>query len=61
MEILLSCLTRSPNGFEEDVEDDEMELFASLIAQGLLDDVQNGWLQTTAEGREALIAYIKGE
>jgi hypothetical protein len=61
MAILLSCLPEAP---ESDSESNA-ELFDELAADGLLevttetDDV--AWHQTTPEGREALLAYVRGE
>lgn len=63
MMILLNCLTRSPMTASNDEEEDEDETLIKhdLKDRGLIEVRQDGWLDTTKAGREALINYINGQ
>lgn len=56
MSVLLSCLSHSPNLWEEE-DDEAYELTEQLVDEGLLDN-DGGTFRTNAEGRAELIAYI---
>jgi hypothetical protein len=64
MSLLFNFLPQSPHNYEdpEAFDEDEQAVIERLIDEGLIErDDETDLCTTTEEGREALIAYIRGE